>query len=151
MSFYYDRPTNGFMSVMVAILYTLTIYFLENLDSTIIFNPTVRRILSDYAYPVSATPSPINFTTHRSRYVDWHPLLGRLLAHTGTHKANTHRVSTSHSSILSYCQPWLVDRFLESTGEMDLRGSSYWNACHLAILLRPCTWRPHGCGHSSIG
>ena len=139
MEFYDDHPTNGFMSVMVAILYTLTIYLLGNLDLTILFNPAVRRLLSDYAYPVSISFLNASFATYGCQYADWNPFLGRVCTYTRPTQANTHFTSTSHSSVLSYRRPWMVDRLLESTSEVDLRGSSYRDASHVTVLLRSCT------------
>lgn len=42
----------GFMSVVIALCYWFTVYALELLPITIVFTPTVRKVLSDYAYPV---------------------------------------------------------------------------------------------------
>lgn len=53
INFYDDRITNGFMSVMIGVLFTLTVYFLEKIRSTTLFTEGVREVLSDYAYPVS--------------------------------------------------------------------------------------------------
>ena len=51
--FYDERYTNGFMSAMIAILYALTIYFLEKMRRTSLFNRTTREFLSEYAYPIA--------------------------------------------------------------------------------------------------
>jgi hypothetical protein len=53
IGFYDERYTNGFLGVVVAILYSLTVYFLEKMRGTVLFKPVVREFLSDYAYPVS--------------------------------------------------------------------------------------------------
>ena len=52
-SFYDERITNGFMTAMIAILYSLTVYFLEKMRTTTLFTPLVRELLSEYAYPLS--------------------------------------------------------------------------------------------------
>lgn len=52
VSFYDDRITNGFMAVVIAILYSITVYMLEKIRKTTLFNEGVREVLSDYAYPV---------------------------------------------------------------------------------------------------
>lgn len=44
----------GFLSVVVALCYWATVYALELLPNTILFTPTVRKLLADYAYPVSS-------------------------------------------------------------------------------------------------
>jgi hypothetical protein len=53
IGFYDQRYTNGFLGVVVAILYSTTVYLLEKMRGTILFTPSVRDFLSDYAYPVS--------------------------------------------------------------------------------------------------
>ncbi|KAJ9626555.1 hypothetical protein H2203_004188 [Taxawa tesnikishii (nom. ined.)] len=42
----------GFLSVVVALCYWATVYALELLPNTILFTPTVRKLLADYAYPI---------------------------------------------------------------------------------------------------
>jgi len=49
--------TAGFLSVVVALCYWATVYALEMLPRTILFTPTIRKVLSDYAYPVGPTSS----------------------------------------------------------------------------------------------
>lgn len=41
------------MSVVVALCYWATVYALELLPNMIVFSPVARKVLSDYAYPVS--------------------------------------------------------------------------------------------------
>lgn len=53
VNFYDGAIVNGFASAMIAILYTLSIYFLEAVGSTTFFNGIIRTILSDYAYPIA--------------------------------------------------------------------------------------------------
>ena len=53
INFYDNSITNGFASCMIAILYTLTIYFLEKLNSTTFARGWLRTLLSDYAYPLA--------------------------------------------------------------------------------------------------
>lgn len=53
INFYDDQITNGFASVVIAILFFLTIYLLEMLGTSTIFNPFWRKILGDYAYPIA--------------------------------------------------------------------------------------------------
>ncbi|RDI88959.1 hypothetical protein Vi05172_g1661 [Venturia inaequalis] len=53
INFYDERITNGFMSVMIGILFTLTVYFLEKIRSTTLFTESARELLSDYAYPLA--------------------------------------------------------------------------------------------------
>lgn len=45
--------TAGFLSVVVALCYWATVYALELLPNMIAFTPVTRKLLSDYAYPVS--------------------------------------------------------------------------------------------------
>lgn len=51
--FYESTHTAGFLSIVVALCYWFTVYALEMLPHTIVFTPVTRKILSDYAYPVS--------------------------------------------------------------------------------------------------
>jgi hypothetical protein len=44
--------SDGFMSCVIAILYFGSIYALEKLGNGIMWTPTVRGLLADYAYPV---------------------------------------------------------------------------------------------------
>lgn len=53
INFYDERYLNGFASAMIAILFTLTIYFLEKVRHTTFGRPLIRQILSDYAYPIA--------------------------------------------------------------------------------------------------
>lgn len=53
INFYNSNYLNGFASALIAVLYTLTIYFLEKLRGTTFLRPFVRQLLSDYAYPIA--------------------------------------------------------------------------------------------------
>ncbi|KAL9007906.1 MAG: hypothetical protein Q9173_006914 [Seirophora scorigena] len=53
INFYDNTIVNGFASALVAVLYTLTVYLLQKIGATCLFNPTTRTILSDYAYPLA--------------------------------------------------------------------------------------------------
>jgi len=43
---------DGFMSVMIALLFFGTVYALEKVGSGKLFKPSIRGVLGDYAYPV---------------------------------------------------------------------------------------------------
>jgi hypothetical protein len=47
-----DGPTDGFMSVTIALMFFFTVYVLELVGNGVWFRPWVRNILGDYAYPV---------------------------------------------------------------------------------------------------
>lgn len=49
-----STATAGFLSVVVALCYWATVYALELLPRTVLFTPTIRKVLSDYAYPVGS-------------------------------------------------------------------------------------------------
>jgi hypothetical protein len=51
----------GFLSIVVALCYWATVYALEMLPHTVVFTPVTRKVLSDYAYPVSG-PSYLDIT-----------------------------------------------------------------------------------------
>lgn len=55
-------PTDGFMSVTVALMFFFTVYALEMVGKGVWFRLWVRGFLGDYAYPVS----PLQ-TTHKIR------------------------------------------------------------------------------------
>lgn len=44
---------NGFASCLVAIMFCLTVYYLEDIGSTTLFRGWTRTLLSDYAYPIA--------------------------------------------------------------------------------------------------
>ena len=46
-------PTDGFMSVTIALMFFFTVYTLEMVGKGVWFTPSVRSFLGDYAYPVS--------------------------------------------------------------------------------------------------
>lgn len=45
-------PSDGFMSVVIALMFFFTVYVLEMVGNGIWFRPGVRGFLSEYAYPV---------------------------------------------------------------------------------------------------
>lgn len=53
VNFYNGTIANGFAAAMLAILFSITIYFLESIGSTTLFNGWTRTLLSDYAYPIA--------------------------------------------------------------------------------------------------
>ena len=52
--FHVSGPASGYLACLVAILYFGNVYSLEKIGSSTTWNPTVRGILADYAYIVSA-------------------------------------------------------------------------------------------------
>lgn len=52
-----DGPTDGFMSVTIALLFFFTVYALEMIGKGVCFRPGVRGFLGDFAYPVSSRVS----------------------------------------------------------------------------------------------
>lgn len=45
--------SGGYLSVVIALCYWFTVYCLELMGSTIMFRPFIRKLLSDYAYPIA--------------------------------------------------------------------------------------------------
>ena len=45
-------PTKGFMDVMIALLFFFSVYMLELVGKSVLFVPSARAFLGDYAYPV---------------------------------------------------------------------------------------------------
>lgn len=58
--FEHEGPTDGFMSVVVALMFFFTVYVLELVRKGIWFRPWVRAFLGDYAYPVSPIKAYMN-------------------------------------------------------------------------------------------
>lgn len=56
-----DGPTDGFMSVTIALMFFFTVYALEMVGNGMWFRPWVRGFLGDYAYPVSPLRSMHDF------------------------------------------------------------------------------------------
>ncbi len=52
-----EGPTDGFMSVTVALMFFFTVYLLEMVGKGVWFRPWVRGSLGDYAYPVGSIQS----------------------------------------------------------------------------------------------
>ena len=60
----------GFLSTVIAICFMLTVYGLEYIGKTVMFRPTIRGLLADFAYPIgtifwtgfSHIPGPIRET-----------------------------------------------------------------------------------------
>ena len=51
-----NGPTDGFMSVTIALMFFFTVYILELIGNGIWFRPSIRNFLGDYAYPVCDIP-----------------------------------------------------------------------------------------------
>ena len=56
-----DGPTDGFMSVTIALMFFFTVYALEMVGKGVWFRPWIRGFLGDYAYPVSFFQTSRNF------------------------------------------------------------------------------------------
>lgn len=96
INFYDERITNGFMSVMIGILFTLTVYFLEKIRSTTLFTESARELLSDYAYPVS--PQPCKRRYEADLLSSWQPFCGQdLVTFLETFAAHISNVSQSRN------------------------------------------------------
>ncbi|KAK4932268.1 hypothetical protein LTR66_015986, partial [Elasticomyces elasticus] len=48
-----STPAAGFLGIVVALCYWFTVYGLELTGGTILFSPVLRKVLSDYAYPIA--------------------------------------------------------------------------------------------------
>jgi boron transporter len=53
IGFYDNSITNGFASALVAVLFSLTIYWLEKFRNMTFSRGWLRQVLSDYAYPIA--------------------------------------------------------------------------------------------------
>ena len=92
INFYDGQILNGFASAMVAILFILTIFGLEQLPSTTFGRSPVRRFLSDYAYLI-ATLFWTGFTYFPGNlsYVPWN------------------RIPKTRAFYPTIDRPWVVD------------------------------------------
>ena len=48
-----STPAAGYLGVVIALCYWLSVYLLEQVQATTLFTPTIRKLLSDYAYPIA--------------------------------------------------------------------------------------------------
>jgi hypothetical protein len=81
------NATQGFLSVVIAICFMLTVYGLEYIGKTTLFQPTVRSLLADYAYPIgtifwtgfSHIPGPLKRTALPKLPIgrSWYPTTDR--------------------------------------------------------------------------
>ena len=56
-----DGPEDGFMSVVIALMFFFSVYVLEWVRNGVWFRPWVRNILGDYAYPVGIPSTHLHF------------------------------------------------------------------------------------------
>lgn len=48
-----STATAGYLSIVIALCYWFSVYALEMVGSTVLFTPTIRGLISDYAYPIA--------------------------------------------------------------------------------------------------
>lgn len=53
VNFYDQKLVNGFASALVAVLFFLTVFYLEQMSHTFFATPPIRKFLSEYAYPLA--------------------------------------------------------------------------------------------------
>ena len=78
----YDSA-DGFMSVMIGLLFFGTVYALEKVGGSNMFKPWIRSVLGDYAYPVRWVHSSRRDGADPSRSP---PFLNRIFSYSGTLK-----------------------------------------------------------------
>jgi hypothetical protein len=52
-----SNPAAGYLGIVIALCFWFSVFILEYMGSTRLFRAPVRKVLSDYAYPVSITTS----------------------------------------------------------------------------------------------
>lgn len=53
----FDEPggaTAGYLGIVIALSFWATVWWLEGMGGSILLKPWMRKLLSDYAYPVSS-------------------------------------------------------------------------------------------------
>jgi len=81
----------GYLSVVIALCYWFSVYGLELVGSTTFFTPTIRKVLSDYAYPIATI-----------WWTGFSHIPGRI---TGAH---LQRLTHTHAFYPTVDRPWLV-------------------------------------------
>lgn len=100
----------GYLSIVIALSFWATVWWLEGMGGSILFQPWIRKLLSDYAYPVS-TSSHCSNVMHQLIIIlpDCHHLLDGLLPHSRPHQRSRPPASPHHTCILPIDRPQLVD------------------------------------------
>ena len=96
-----DGPTDGFMSVTIALMFFFTVYALETVGKGVWFRPWVRGFLGDYAYPVSRFQTTHQFWAAYLDLTDRHNILDRICAFSRPAESNKGQQIATHSSFLS--------------------------------------------------
>ena len=92
---------DGFMAVMIALLFFGTVYALEAVGRGIWFRPWFRGLLADYAYPVG--PNFLSEGFQLKHQLDRYNFLDWVFACAGRVGAGGHSHPTTYSSILPHC------------------------------------------------
>ena len=102
---------DGFMAVMIALLFFGTVYALEALRTGIWFRPCFRGLLGDYAYPVCRL---VEWAPRIETYsvIDCNYLLDWILAYTRNVEEIKHPNLTPYASVFSDHRTELACRFL---------------------------------------
>ncbi|KJX96911.1 hco3- transporter family protein [Zymoseptoria brevis] len=48
-----STPAAGYLGIVIALCFWATVWWLENMGSSTVFRPWMRKVLSDYAYPIA--------------------------------------------------------------------------------------------------
>ncbi|KAI6911814.1 hypothetical protein KC318_g5474 [Hortaea werneckii] len=87
-----DNLAGGYLSIVIALCYWASVYFLELIGSTTYFKPWIRKVLSDYAYPIATI-----------WWTGFSHIPGRIK------EANLARIPHTRAFYPTADRPWLVD------------------------------------------
>ena len=123
---------DGFMAVLIALLFFGTVYALEAVGNGIWFRPRVREILADYAYPVSGERGDME---HSLTSADRNHLLDWVFSHSRHTETRRYSDITTYQSLLPYRISSLGYRLLEPSSQMGLRSNAYGFSSHASFLF----------------
>ena len=123
---------DGFMAVVIALLFFGTVYALEAVGSGIWFRPWFRGVLGDYAYPVCHN-SPSSLATDILK--DCYHLLDWFLAYPRYPKTSEYSNITTYPRFLPCRISPLGGRFLELTCQVGFCGDANGIPGHASLLL----------------
>ena len=106
-----NNPTDGFMSVTIALMFFFTVYVLEMVGKGVWFRPSIRGFLSDYAYPVCLLSifKCIAYLDSTDRY----NTLDGVRPLSRSAERDKRQQITTHAGFLSHRRSGLAHRFLE--------------------------------------
>ena len=94
-------PTKGFMDVVIALLFFFTVYMLELVGNSVLFVPSVRAFLGDYAYPV-CIHCTVEYREANTLYIAGYNLLDWIRPFSRAIESHKRPKSPSHKGLLPH-------------------------------------------------